>query len=68
VLLAETLKKRHVSAPSGFALGFDWESPGLMTRRPRPRGESVLTTGVVVTVGLAGLAITIGLLSMIITS
>jgi P-type Ca2+ transporter type 2C len=36
-----------------------------MARRPRPRGESVLTTGVVVTVGLAGLAITIGLLSMI---
>jgi Ca2+-transporting ATPase len=54
-----------VNAPFGFALGFDRESPGLMARRPRPRGESVLTTGVVVTVGLAGLAITIGLLSMI---
>jgi P-type Ca2+ transporter type 2C len=36
-----------------------------MGRMPRPRGESVLTTGVMVTVGLAGLAITIGLLSMI---
>jgi P-type Ca2+ transporter type 2C len=36
-----------------------------MGRRPRPRGESVLTPGVMVTVGLAGLAITIGLLSMI---
>jgi Ca2+-transporting ATPase len=54
-----------VNAPFGFALGFDRESPGLMMRKPRPRGESVLTKGVVITVGLAGLAITIGLLSMI---
>ncbi|RJQ92296.1 cation-translocating P-type ATPase [Amycolatopsis panacis] len=54
-----------VNAPFGFALGFDRESPGLMARVPRPRGESVLTTGVVVTVGLAGLAITVGLLGMI---
>jgi P-type Ca2+ transporter type 2C len=54
-----------VNAPFGFALGFDRETPGLMGRRPRPRGESVLTTPVIVTVGLAGLAITIGLLSLI---
>ena len=54
-----------VNAPFGFALGFDKESPGLMARTPRPRGESVLTRPVIVTVGLAGLAITIGLLSMI---
>jgi Ca2+-transporting ATPase len=54
-----------VNAPFGFALGFDKASPGLMARRPRPRGESVLTTGVMITVGLAGLVITIGLLSMI---
>jgi P-type Ca2+ transporter type 2C len=54
-----------VNAPFGFALGFDRESPGLMARTPRPRGESVLTTGVVVTVGLAGLAITVALLGMI---
>ena len=54
-----------VNAPFGFALGFDKESPGLMGRRPRPRGESVLTPGVMITVGLAGLAVTIGLLSMI---
>ena len=52
-----------VNAPFGFALGFDQETPGLMARRPRPRGESVLTTPVIVTVGLVGLAITIGLLS-----
>jgi len=54
-----------VNAPFGFALGFDRASPGLMGRMPRPRGESVLTAGVMITVGLAGLAITIGLLSMI---
>jgi P-type Ca2+ transporter type 2C len=55
-----------VNAPFGFALGFDKESPGLMARKPRPRGESVLTTGVMITVGLSGLAITIGLLTMIV--
>ncbi len=54
-----------VNAPFGFALGFDRETPGLMGRRPRPRGESVLTRPVLVTVGLAGLAITIGLLTLI---
>jgi P-type Ca2+ transporter type 2C len=54
-----------VNAPFGFALGFDKETPGLMRRQPRPRGESVLTKPVIVTVGLAGLAITIGLLSLI---
>jgi Ca2+-transporting ATPase len=54
-----------VNAPFGFALGFDKESTGLMQRRPRPRGESVLTPAVMITVGLAGLAISIGLLSMI---
>jgi P-type Ca2+ transporter type 2C len=54
-----------VNAPFGFALGFDKESAGLMARSPRPRGESVLTRPVLITVGLSGLAITIGLLSMI---
>jgi P-type Ca2+ transporter type 2C len=54
-----------VNAPFGFALGFDKETPGLMALHPRHRGQSVLTSGVIVTVGLAGLAITIGLLSMI---
>jgi Ca2+-transporting ATPase len=54
-----------VNAPFGFALGFDKETPGLMALRPRPRGEPVLTRKVMVTVGLAGLAITIGLLSLI---
>ncbi|GLX35947.1 ATPase [Streptomyces roseochromogenus] len=54
-----------VNASFGFALGFDRESPGLMLRRPRPRGESVLTRPVLVTVGLAGLAVTIVLLGLI---
>jgi Ca2+-transporting ATPase len=54
-----------VNAAFGFALGFDRETPGLMSLQPRPRGESVLTKSVIVTVGLAGLAITIGLLSLI---
>lgn len=54
-----------VNASFGFALGFDQESPGLMNRRPRPRGESVLTRPVLVTVGLAGLAITVALLGLI---
>jgi P-type Ca2+ transporter type 2C len=54
-----------VNAPFGFALGFDRETPGLMRLRPRPRGQSVLTTPMLVTVGLAGLAITIGLLSVL---
>ncbi|HEV3351677.1 MAG TPA: cation transporting ATPase C-terminal domain-containing protein, partial [Acidimicrobiales bacterium] len=54
-----------VNAPFGFALGFDRETPGLMDLEPRPRGQSVLTRPVVVTVGLVGLAMTIGLLSLI---
>ncbi|GAB7103212.1 cation-transporting P-type ATPase [Streptomyces phaeofaciens JCM 4814] len=54
-----------VNASFGFALGFDQESAGLMRRRPRPRGESVLTRPVMVTVGLAGLAITVILLGLI---
>lgn len=54
-----------VNASFGFALGFDRESSGLMRRRPRPRGESVLTRPVLVTVGLGGLAITVLLLGLI---
>jgi Ca2+-transporting ATPase len=54
-----------VNAPFGFALGFDRETPGLMALRPRPRGESVLTRSVMITVGSAGLVITIGLLLLL---
>jgi Ca2+-transporting ATPase len=54
-----------VNAPFGFALGFDRETPGLMSMSPRPRGQSVLTRSVVTTVGFVGMAITIGLLGLI---
>jgi Ca2+-transporting ATPase len=54
-----------VNAPFGFALGFDRETPGLMELAPRPRGETVLTKGTFVTVGLVGLVITIGMLGLI---
>ncbi|MFD5506534.1 cation-translocating P-type ATPase [Streptomyces sp. NPDC127051] len=54
-----------VNASFGFALGFDRESAGLMRRRPRPRGESVLTRPVLITVGLGGFAITVLLLWLI---
>jgi Ca2+-transporting ATPase len=54
-----------VNAPFGFALGFDEESPGLMARTPRPRGESVLTKPLLTTVSLVGLAITVALLTLI---
>jgi Ca2+-transporting ATPase len=54
-----------VNAAFGFALGFDRETPGLMSLKPRPRGESVLSRRVIVTVSLVGLAITVGLLSLI---
>ena len=54
-----------VNAAFGFALGFDLETPGLMDRVPKPRGESVLTPRMLVIVGSSGLAITVGLLLMI---
>ncbi|MEV0320418.1 cation-translocating P-type ATPase [Streptomyces sp. NPDC050658] len=54
-----------VNAAFGFSLGFDRVSPGLMTRRPRPRGEPVMTPALMLTVGLAGTAVTIGLLGLI---
>jgi len=54
-----------VNASFGFALGFDRETPGLMERKPRPRGETVLTTPNLITTGLVGLAITIGLLCIL---
>jgi Ca2+-transporting ATPase len=54
-----------VNAPFGIALGFDQETPGLMQRRPRPRGESVLNRGMVVTCGLVGLFMAIASLLLI---
>ncbi len=54
-----------VNASFGMALGFDKETPGLMKRHPRPRGEPVLSLPVMITAGGVGLVITIGLLSLI---
>ncbi len=54
-----------VNAPFGFALGFDKETPGLMALHPRPRGETVLTPRVIITVALVGLTMTIALLLLI---
>jgi Ca2+-transporting ATPase len=54
-----------VNAPFGVALGFDQETPGLMRRRPRPRGDSILTTGVIITCGLVGLFIAVANLALI---
>ena len=56
-----------VNAPFGVALGFDQETPGLMSRLPRPRGDSILTKGVMITSGLAGLYVAIANLVLIST-
>ncbi len=44
-----------VSAPFGIALGLDHATPGLMSLRPRPSSESIITSGVKLTSGLVGL-------------
>jgi Ca2+-transporting ATPase len=44
-----------VSAPFGVALGLDLQTPGLMSRRPRASGESIITTSLKLTAGLVGL-------------
>ena len=43
-----------ITAPVGIALGLDKETPGLMTRLPRPRAASIMTPAVITTVGLVG--------------
>jgi Ca2+-transporting ATPase len=54
-----------VNAPFGMALGFDQETPGLMRRRPRPRGDSVLTHPMMIICGLVGLFMAIANLVLI---
>ena len=56
-----------VNAPFGVALGFDKQTPGLMDRHPRPRGQSILTRGVMITCGLVGLFIAAANLALIAT-
>ena len=55
-----------VNAPFGIALGFDEETPGLMSRRPRPRGESILTKPMIITCGLGGLFVAVANLLLIV--
>ncbi|MHA6615904.1 cation-translocating P-type ATPase [Pseudonocardia sp. DLS-67] len=57
-----------VNAAFGAALGFDRETPGLMGLQPRPRGQSVLTTDLVVTVALVGVYMSACLLGLIVTA
>jgi Ca2+-transporting ATPase len=54
-----------VNAPFGVALGFDEETPGLMARRPRPRGDSILTKSMMITCGLGGLYVAVANLILI---
>jgi len=54
-----------VNAPFGIALGFDEETPGLMARQPRPRGESILTKPMMITCGLCGLYVALANLLLI---
>jgi Ca2+-transporting ATPase len=53
-----------ITAPVGIALGLDKETPGLMSRLPRPRSASIMSPAVIITVGLVGLfmAVAINLL------
>ena len=50
-----------ITAPIGIALGLDKETPGLMKRKPRPRGASIMSRPVILTVGLAGLFMSIAI-------
>jgi Ca2+-transporting ATPase len=54
-----------IDTPLGIALGFDAESPGIMKRLPRPRSESILTRGVIVTAVLVGLFMAAWLIALI---
>jgi Ca2+-transporting ATPase len=49
----------------GFALGFDQETPGLMQRMPRPRGQSVMTPSLLFTFVAVGAFISAALLALI---
>jgi Ca2+-transporting ATPase len=54
-----------IDTPLGVALGFDKETPGLMSRKPLKRGANILDRSMLTTVGLVGLAMTVALLSLI---
>jgi len=54
-----------VNAPFGVALGFDRQTPGLMTMAPKPRGDSVLTVPLQLIAGLVGLYMAVTSLAVI---
>ena len=54
-----------IDTPLGVALGFDQETPGLMSRKPLPRGSSIITRDVIVTATGVGIVMTAGLLGLI---
>ena len=54
-----------VNAPLGVTLGMDQEAVGLMTRKPRPRDASIMTTGLLTTAGLVGLFMAVTTLGLI---
>lgn len=54
-----------VNAPLGVALGMDKEASGLMDRKPRPRGASIMTRGLLTTAGLVGLFMAVTTLALI---
>ena len=43
-----------IDMPLGIALGFDLETPGLMTRRPRPRNKPIVSKSVILMSLLTG--------------
>jgi Ca2+-transporting ATPase len=53
------------SAPFGVALGLDQQTPGLMQRRPRPRDQSIMTRGLLLTAGAAGLYMALASVALI---
>ena len=50
-----------ITAPVGIALGLDKETPGLMSRKPRPRTDSIMSPSVLRTVGVAGLFMSVAI-------
>jgi len=54
-----------VNAPLGVTLGMDQEATGLMSRKPRPRDASIMTTGLLTTAGLVGLFMAVTTLGLI---
>ncbi|HVN14000.1 MAG TPA: cation-transporting P-type ATPase [Kineosporiaceae bacterium] len=50
-----------ITAPVGIALGLDQETPGLMTRKPRPRAASIMSPAVITTVGVVGVFMSVAI-------